>query len=660
MGIATDIIISIVAAFWGGLVAHRLKQPLIIGYILAGILVGPYTGGVTVSDVHDIELLAELGVALLLFALGLEFSLKELQPVRQIALIGTPIQLLLTATFGAGVALLLGWDTTSAIWFGALISISSTMVTLKTLSSRGLLGTLSSRVMIGVLIIQDLAVIPIMLILPQLGNLETSLGALAVAGVKAFVFIVGMVLLGTRLIPWVLRMVARWNSRELFLLTVTAIGLGVGYATYLFGLSFAFGAFVAGIVLSESDYSHQAFADIIPLRDIFGLLFFVSVGMLFDPAYLVANLGMVLAAVGLVLVGKAVIFVVLTRLFGYINITPLAVGLTLFQVGEFSFVLARIGLDTQSISQELYSLILTTAVVTMILTPLISHMVGPLYAFIRRKSRTESIITMNFPDAGLRNHVVIAGGGRVGFHVADILQKMGFPFVVIELDANRAEQCKLAGMPVIFGDASYETVLSAARLQEACLLVITVPAIGMTRVIAEIVRRVHPTLHMVARVEGIEQVHDLYRYGIYEVVQPEFETGLELVRQALLHMDVPITQIHHFTDAVRRERYAPLYENHPEYQTIAQLKLAGSRLMELEWVALPADSFLIGKSIGELKIRTLSGASVVGVLRDGQLVANPDVAFRFMAGDVLAVLGDKHQQEAFRVWLEGLLVQNGR
>lgn len=648
MGIATDIIISILAAFVGGLVAHWFKQPLIMGYILAGILVGPYTGGITVSDVHDIELLAEIGVALLLFALGLEFSFKELQSVRRIALVGTSIQILLTTLFGMVLALLLGWDMVSAIWFGALISISSTMVVLKTLSNRGLMGTLSSRVMIGILIVQDLAVIPIMLILPQLNNIEIGIEVLIAAGLKALVFIVGMVLLGTRLIPWVMRMVARWNSRELFLLAVTTMGLGVGYITYLFGLSFAFGAFVAGIVLSESDYSHQAFADIIPLRDIFGLLFFVSVGMLLDPSYLVANLGIILVVVTLVLIGKAIIFIILTRLFGYVNVVPLAVGLTLFQVGEFSFVLARIGLNTQSISQDLYSLILTVAVLTIILTPMVSRAVEPLYAFIRRKRRVERVMTMNFPDVELRNHVVIAGGGRVGFYIAEILQKMGFPFVVIELDANRVEQCKLAGMPVIFGDASYEAVLDAGRLREARLLVITVPAIGVTRAIAEVVRRQCPMLHIVARVEGMDQLDDLYHYGIYEVVQPEFEAGMELVRQALLHMDVPITQIHHFTDAMRRERYAPLYESHPEYQTIAQLRLAGNSLMELDWFSLQPNSPLVGKTISELKIRTHTGASVVGVLRNQQLFANPEPNYRFMDGDILAILGDKHQQEAFR------------
>ncbi|HJX31456.1 MAG TPA: cation:proton antiporter, partial [Thermodesulfobacteriota bacterium] len=253
MGIAADIAIIVVAALIGGAIAQRLKQPLILGYILAGVLVGPYTGGVTVTEIHDIERLAEIGVALLLFGLGLEFSLKELKPVKKVALIGTPIQILLTMGYGFAIGRLFGWEWLPSLWVGALISLSSTMVMLKTLMNRGLLGTLSSRVMIGMLIVQDLAVVPFMIILPQLQNPEVGLPLLGLAVLKSACFLVLIVLFGTRIIPRMLAYIAKGNSRELFLLAVTATGLGVGYATYLFGLSFAFGAFVAGMVLSESE-----------------------------------------------------------------------------------------------------------------------------------------------------------------------------------------------------------------------------------------------------------------------------------------------------------------------------------------------------------------------------------------------------------------------
>ena len=308
MGIATDIIIIVLAALIGGLIAQKLRQPLILGYILSGVLIGPFTGGITVSEIHDIELLAEIGVALLLFALGLEFSLSELKPVRKIALIGTPIQILLTMAYGFAIGSWLGWEWIPSVWLGALMSLSSTMVILKTLMNRGWLGTLSSKVMIGMLIIQDLAVVPMMVVLPILNTPKSGITLLSFAALKAALFITLMILLGTRLLPRLMTYVAGWNSRELFLVAITAIGLGVGYATYLLGLSFAFGAFVAGMVLSESDYGYQTLSDIIPLRDLFGLLFFTSVGMLLDPAFLVPNWDKVLLMVALISLGKGLIF----------------------------------------------------------------------------------------------------------------------------------------------------------------------------------------------------------------------------------------------------------------------------------------------------------------------------------------------------------------
>jgi CPA2 family monovalent cation:H+ antiporter-2 len=648
MGIAADIAIIVVAALIGGMIAQQLKQPLIIGYILAGVLVGPYTGGVTVSEIHDIELLAEIGVALLLFALGLEFSLKELRPVRNIALIGAPIQILLTMAYGYGIGRWLDWDWVSSLWFGGMISLSSTMVILKTLMSQGRLGTLSSRVMIGMLIVQDLAVVPLMIILPQLNEPDAGLSVLGLAGLKAAMFLFLMIFVGTRLLPWLMAHIAGWNSRELFLLAITAIGLGVGYATYLFGLSFAFGAFVAGMVLSESDYGHQALSDIIPLRDLFSLLFFASVGMLLDPAYLMANLATVLPVVFLVALGKSLIFGALSIIFGYGNVVPLAVGLGLFQVGEFSFVLARVGLSANSISPDLYALTLSTAIITMILTPPISGLTAPLYMLRRRWFKREPLQTINLPRTGLRDHVVIAGAGRVGRYVAQVLQRLNLACVIIELNYRRVEQAKAAGLSIVYGDATQPIVLEAAHVEHARLVLVTIPAVIITRSVVDQVRQLQPNVHIVARAEGIEQMQELHRHGVYEVVQPEFEAGLEITRQALIHLNISVTEIQRFTDTVRQELYAPLYQAHDKYQTIAQLQNA-TRLLELTWLTLPDSSPLVGQTIQELAIRSRTGASVVGVMRNGNLHPNPDAAYRFTASDLIAVMGNQEQLAAFQV-----------
>jgi K+:H+ antiporter len=659
MGIAADIVLIVLAALVGGLIAQRLKQPLILGYLLVGILIGPKTGLVTVTDIHDIELLAEIGVGLLLFALGLEFSLKKLQPVRKVALIGTPIQIILTIGGGFAIGKLFGWDWNSSLWLGALISLSSTMVVLKTLMNQGLLGTLSGRVMIGMLIVQDLAVVPMMIILPQINDPKSGLPLLGLAVIKAVFFLLIMVFLGTRVLPKLMTSIARWNSRELFVLAITSIGLGIGYATYLFGLSFAFGAFVAGMVLSESDYSYQALSDIIPLRDIFGLLFFVSVGMLLDPAFLYAHLGQIVILVLFVALGKGIIFSSLAKIFGYGNIVPVAVGLGLFQVGEFSFVLGRVGVQTNSISQEVFSLVLTAAIVTMMMTPFISGLARPLYALRKRWFRQEALETINLPNKELKDHVVIAGWGRIGQHVSRILRRLGLPFIIVELDHHRMEMAKVEGFPLIYGDASQEVVLEAAKIHDAQLLIVTVPEFLVSRSIAQQARHLNSGLNILARAQRMEQMKALYDSGAYEVVQPEFEAGLEFTRQTLLHLKVPATEIQKYTDTARQELYAPLYETHYDYRALAQLQSA-SNLLELTWVSLAQGSPLHNQALRDLDIRRRTGASVVGVMREGVLRPNPGPEFQFQEGDIVAIIGKAGESVAFKKLARGALPLNDR
>ncbi|MGV3516603.1 cation:proton antiporter domain-containing protein [Luteitalea sp.] len=645
MGIAADLAIVIVAGLVGGLVAQAARQPLILGYILAGVLVGPHSVGRAVTNTHDIELLAEIGVALLLFALGLEFSLKQLQPVRRIALIGTPIQMVLTIVVGTTLGQLFGWPWVTSLWLGALISLSSTMVLLKTLMAQGRMGTLSSRVMIGILIAQDLIVVPLMILLPALSDPEAGLRALAVATGKAILFLALMIVGGTRLLPRLMQVIAVRQSRELFLLAITAIGLGVGYATYLFGLSFAFGAFVAGLVLSESDYAHQALSDIIPLRDVFGMLFFASVGMLIDPRLLLATGGQVLVLLLTILVAKSAILGGLAYAFGYRNVVPLAVGLGLWQIGEFAFVLGRVGLTSGALSAEAFTLVLNTAVLSMVLTPAISGLTTPIYAWWRRRSGREPFQTINLPTGGLHDHVVIVGGGRVGRFTAQFLQRLTLPAVLIELDYRRFDQARQAGSAVVFGDATQEIVLEAASVGKARLVLVTVPIISVTEAIIEQVRRINPAARIVARAEGAEQLRHLQARGLAEVVQPELEAGLEMVRQSLLHMDYGVTEVHRVSAQLRQEMYAPLFGDDSDYQKLVQLGAAG-QLFDFSWVEVVVGSAMDGRSIAELAIRTRTGATVVGILRDGQMITNPDPFTPIGAADLLAIAGTADQRRA--------------
>ena len=646
MGIAGDIALILVAALLGGLVARRLGLPLVLGYILAGVAVGPNTGGPTVSSVHDIELLAEIGVALLLFTIGLHFSLDELAPVRRVALFGTAAQMALTIAFGYGLGRLLGFGWQEAAWFGALLSLSSTAVVLKSLSEQGVMGTLSSRVIIGMLVAQDLAVVPLIIVLPELGSLGQGLSELGVAALRAAAFVAVMVVFGRRVLPWLMARVAAWNSRELFLISVVAIGLGVGYATYLFGLSFAFGAFVAGLVLSQSDYSHQALADVEPLRDVFAMLFFVSVGMLLDPAFLIQNAGTVALVVALVFAVKGLVFAGVVRAFGYGNIIPFAVGLGLFQVGEFSFVIARVGVEEGAISQSSYSIVLSTAVITMSLTPFAMRLAPLLYGRWRERFPKEAMSTFNLPERGLGDHVVIAGYGRVGSFVARLLARLDQPFVVVDPNPGRADEARDSGYPVVYGDAGAEPVLEAAGVRRARLVIVTVPDPVGARLVVGRARSINPNVHVVARTTTVEQLEELGRLGVYEAVHPESEAGLELGRQALSHLGVPAVDVQRFADKVRRELYAPITRQGTEGDLLAQLEQA-SRQIETEWVRLPENSPLGGRTIGDLGVRTQTGASIVAIVSDDLVLAGPGPEARFEPGDLVGVLGTREQRAAF-------------
>ncbi len=643
MALVADLTLVLLAALAGGFLAQRLGQPLMVGYVLAGVLVGPFTGGLTVVNVHDIEQLAELGVALLLFSLGLELSFRELKPVRAVALGGAIIQIMVTIALGFGLGLTLGWEWRAALWFGALISLSSTMVVLKTIQAQGRRGTLSSRVMFGILIVQDLAVVPLMIVLPELSDPAGSLVRIGAAALRAVLLLGVIVLVATRLVPRVMAFVARWNSRELFLLSTTTMALGVGYVTWSFGLSMALGAFVAGLVINESEYAHQALSDIVPLRDLFGMLFFVSVGMLLDPALVWQQLGALLFVVMAIGVGKAAILAGVVRAFGYWNVVPLAVGLTLFQVGEFAFVLARVGLSSGAIANDVYTLTLNAAIVTMVLTPAVSGLTAGLYERFWRHRAREAFETINLPRSGLANHVLVTGWGRVGRSVGDALSHLGLPYVLVEFDDRRVQQARVAGVPVIYGDAGQAVVLEAAGIRRARAMLVTVPAFPDVRSIVNAARQIRPDLPIVARADGTEAIHGLYALGVQEVASPEFEAAIEMTRQALIHLNVPAYDILRVASAIRRERYGVFGEALDAQRAILTQVGEVTRHLDFIWLRLPAGTPFDGRTLAELQIRATTGASVVGVVHAGMLTANPDGRVRFEAGDLVAVLGTRDQ-----------------
>jgi CPA2 family monovalent cation:H+ antiporter-2 len=643
MALVADLSLVLLAALAGGFLAQRLGQPLMVGYVLAGVIVGPFTGGLTVVNVHDIEQLAELGVALLLFSLGLELSFRELKPVRAVALGGATVQIIITIALGLVLGLALGWAWRPALWFGALISLSSTMVALKTIQAQGRRGTLSSRVMFGILVVQDLAVVALMIVLPELSDPAGGLLKVGTAALRAVVLLGVIVLVATRLVPSLMAVVARWNSRELFLLSTTTLALGIGYVTWSFGLSMALGAFVAGLVINESEYAHQALSDIVPLRDLFGMLFFVSVGMLLDPALVWQQLGALAFVVIAIIVGKAAILAGVVRAFGYWNVVPLAVGLTLFQVGEFAFVLARVGLSSGAIGNDVYALTLNAAIVTMVLTPAVSGLTPVLYERLWPRRPREAFEEINLPRAGLSDHVLVAGWGRVGRSVGDALSHLNLPYVLVEFDDRRVRQARVAGVPVIYGDASQTVVLEAAGVSRARAMLVTAPAFLDVRNIVRAARHLRPDLPIVARADSAEAIQGLYALGVQEVASPEFEAAIEMTRQALIHLNVPAYDILRVANAIRRERYGVPGEELVDQRAILSQVGEVTRHLDFTWLRLPRDSPFDRRTLGELQVRSTTGASVVAVVHEGFLTANPDGQVRVEAGDLVAVLGTRDQ-----------------
>jgi CPA2 family monovalent cation:H+ antiporter-2 len=500
---------------------------------------------------------AEIGVVLLLFTLGLEFSLKTMRRTGRVAIIGGIVQILATITLGLVIGILLQWPLQEAVLFGFFIALSSTMVVLKLLMERGELDTAHGRIMIGILLVQDLAVIPMMVIIPVIGEAGWAT-ALGIAVLKAVLFLGGMLVLGLWVLPRVLRRVAGLRSRELFLLAIFGLVLTVAFASDYFGISLALGAFVAGLLISESEYAHQAFAEIVPLRDIFATLFFVSLGMLVDPLFLVENLGAVSVVVTAIVGGKFIICSLIPRLFGYSVKTMLYVGAGMFQIGEFSFVLAAAALSAGAMSKYLYDLTLTSAVITILLTPFALGGVSLLYKRLSQGKRFARILADHTDPHfsrgfQLSNHVVICGHGLVGRNLGMVLERRSFSYLVIDNDPRIIDTLHAKGVPHIYGDASNPEILSRAVLDKAKVLVITFHEPTATELTVRNALKINPKLDVVARIHFDDEAQTLRTLGVAELVRPEFEAGLEIVRHTLHRFGLTGTEIQYIINALREE-----------------------------------------------------------------------------------------------------------
>ncbi|TAH51203.1 MAG: sodium:proton exchanger [Chloroflexota bacterium] len=652
----TNITVALVAAFLGGVIARRLGLPTIVGYLLAGIVIGPFTPGF-VGDVGAISELAEIGIIFLMFGVGLHFSLRDLWVVRDIALPGAVLQMALITALGFALTQWWGWSPDASLIFGLAISIASTVVLLRALEDRGLLNTIHGRVAVGWLVVEDIVSVGILVFLRAFGEggdslLQTTLLTL----VKAGIFVGLMLLIGTRFIPWLFVRMAFTESRELFILTVIVVALGTAFAaSEFFGVSLALGAFLAGITISESTTSYQVGADVLPFREVFSILFFVSVGMLVNPMYLVTNAWQVLAVTALVVIAKPILTALLAFVFPYPARTALIVGAGRSQIGEFSFLLGTSALSLRLLNSDQYSLILACAVLSIIANPLVFRAVQPTENWLKRHPALWKRLDRHGPAPAspehLDNHVVIVGYGRVGHHVVDVLEHLKIPRLVVDATAERVAELDKMGVPTLFGDAANSEVLKHASLPHARALVVTVPDEATAEVVVASARKIAPELPIIARAGTQAGVLRLAEMGAQDVIHPELEGGLEIVRHTLLRLGLPPLQVQQYTDIVRRDHYDVEISSTDEYSLLEQL-LYAFRGMEIVWHEVGSNSALINQTVATAGIRDQTGASIIAIKRGDDIFANPKSAFRFQSGDIIGIIGDGPQVVAAKQFLQ--------
>ncbi len=624
---------------------RRLNFPSIIGFLVTGVLAGPHALGL-ITDTRQVEEMAEIGVVLLLFTIGIEFSLKELARIRRLVILGGGFQLVSTILAVAVLGTLFRLPLHQSVFFGFLVALSSTAILMKLLADAGEIDTPQGKTALGILIFQDLCVVPLMLFTPLLAGEGKGAGEIAGILVKAAAVVLTAHYSARFVVPRVFEQVVRSRSRELFILMIIFTGMGTAWLTAQAGLSLALGAFIAGLAISESEYSHQALGDIMPFREAFMSLFFISVGMLLDPAVLFRYPLPIAALVLAIVLIKTVITTGAGMALGLPMRIALVAGLALAQIGEFSFVLSQVGLQHGLLSREAYQIFLAASIATMALTPVCMRIADPAANYLVRFlppswTRGRGILASE-KRAVLSDHVVVAGYGVNGKNLAKVLKHLKIPYIVIDTNPFTVRTEKKKGEWIVFGDASKPEVLEHARIEKARIMVVAISDAAASRRIAALARRLNPKIHVIVRTRYILEVEPLFKLGVNEVIPEEFETSVEILSRVLKRFLVPQDVIESCIADVRRDGYEMLRsvsKRHSHAVGIAGF-LAGA---EIGTFRVRKGSPLDGTSLREGVLRSRSGASVLVLKRGEEVVPNPDPLWELLPGDIVLLLGTPEQ-----------------
>ncbi|MEC4668975.1 MAG: cation:proton antiporter [Nitrospirota bacterium] len=649
--VLSDLLVIFVISIAVVFLFHQFRLPSIAGFLVAGSLIGPY-GLNLISDLEVVQVLAEIGVILLLFTIGIEFSLASLTASRRLLLISAPLQVLGVLFLATVVGVSIGLPYRQAIFWGFLFSLSSTVIVLKALADRGESDSIHGRATIGILIFQDLAVVPMMLMIPLLaGPAEGGMTEMLVALAKSVALVGLIVAAAWFLVPKLLEQIVRSRSRELFLLTIIVLCLGIAWLTSMSGLSLALGAFIAGLVISESEYSHQAMAEVLPFRDSFNSLFFVSIGMLMDVRVLLSHPMLILGLIGAVLLVK---FITSAGAMLAIGLPPRSVilaGIALAQVGEFSFILALEGQKAGLFIGEAYQVFLAVSVLTMAITPFLiqwaPHLARRAEAFQRLyhwfpgRTTTHVAHTMT-GHLKIKDHVIIGGYGLNGRNLTRVLEETEIPYVALDLDGETVRLESQSGVHIYYGDITNPRVLRHVRIEDARILVVAISDPFSARRAVQIARGLNPALHIIVRTRYLRELDELHQLGADEVVPEEFETSIEIFAMVLRTYKMPQELIMKKAERVRTEGYALLRRS-----ALPELAhhLRGGTLtdVEVETFRIEMDSPAVGKTLGQVAIRSWTGASVIAFTRNGVTESNPSQRVRLEQGDVVVLLGTREQ-----------------
>ncbi len=623
----------------------RLRIPSVIGFILSGFIAGPF-GLNLITDLHSIEIFAEIGVILLMFTLGLEFSIVDLFSMKKQVFGGGGLQIVFTIFLTILVGMVFSTHGFNQLFFyGFLLALSSTAIVLKILMERGESGSPHGRYIIGILLFQDICVVPFILAIPLLGGSETHIPNVVFTILKSF-GLLAMVFMSARwLIPKLLHEVVRVRSRELFIITILLLCISTALFTSYIGLSLALGSFLAGILISESEYSAQAISDILPFKESFIALFFISIGMLIDFGFLSANITMVISIVLLIILIKSVIILLTTFMLSKnINIAIKSM-LYLFQIGEFSFVLAIAGKKFQLISNDGYQIFLMSSILTMLITPILTKFTDSLsYKIANRKHKTrianKNKTTENYEKLRIKNHVIIIGFGINGMNLAKTLKTSQISYCILEMNSKTVEQYKRLGEPIYYGDGTSIALLHKLKIQSAKMLVIVISDPSATRRIVQTARHENEKLYILVRTRYLSEVEDLIKLGANEVIPEEFETSIEIFARVLSHYHIPHNIILQHIENIRQNSYDMLRNPALNTVNLSQRK-DFLQAIETDTYAVTQNSKATNQSIRELELRKRTGVTIIAIQRSNEILQNPSPDTILQQDDVLLLIGNK-------------------